>query len=139
MRAYIKRSRARSREGALPKKKTYRRWRCSRKKSLKRWCPEIKLVKLIIAFKLEKYTVQSLLCWSTFIVNSWKPTPLQQDTTYLYRLFSSGWKGKNELMNSSMVQLYYSSTFNYVQLNYNNINVKISFCPLFSTWLPTLV
>ena len=30
---------------------------------------------------------------------------------------------KNELMNSSVVQLYYSSTFNYVQLNYNNINV----------------
>ena len=82
---YVKRSRARSWEGAPPKK-TSGRWWCSREKKFKKMTskvPEIKLVKLIIALIETIYTVQSLLWWLTFIVNTWKTTPLQQDTTYL--------------------------------------------------------
>ena len=136
---YVKRSRARSWEGAPPKK-TSGKWRCSMEKKFKQKTskvPEIKLVKLPIAL-IEKIhcsiviVLINLYCY--FLKNNSVTTRYN-----LFRLFSTGWRGKNELKNFSMAQLYYASNFNYVQLNYNNIDVQISLCPPFSTWLPTFI
>ena len=112
------------------------RWKKKFKKMTSK-VPEIKLVQLIIAL-IEKIhcsiviVLINLYCY--FLKNNSVTTRYN-----LFRLFSTGWKGKNELMNFSMAQLYYASNFNYVQLNYNNIDVQISLCPPFSTWLPTFI
>ena len=79
--------------------------------------PEIKLVN-------RKNTLITRHCVGQTFVYCRKATPLQQKCN-LYTLFSAGAKGKiNKLRNFSFVfKLYFSSTFNYVQLNYKFLSL----------------
>ena len=77
---------------------------------------------------------QHCVSW-IFIVYSWKATPLQQNLPLHLDYLVLPKRSRNKLMNfSCLINFIFSSTCNYVQLNYNNLNI---ICPAISISLPT--
>ena len=96
--------------------------------------PEIKLVK---SYRLnrKKLTDEAALCFVNFYCLFLKATLLQQNLPLHLDYLVLPKRSRNKLMNfSCLINFIFSSTCNYVQLNYNNLNI---ICPAISISLPT--